>query len=137
MAVNTVAINTVISVFEARPYWGPELQRQFENSTTTIRECRSLSDLIPSTQGFDAALIVIDLESDLENALAWFIENWRESLHTCPLIACGSPSVSDLEWILRETGVTAFLPEVLSGDAFARLCRRHLNLPANAKSSRE
>jgi hypothetical protein len=46
----------------------------------------------------------------------------------CPIIACGSASTTELEWRLRETGVTAFLPEVIPGDEFARLCRRQLGL---------
>jgi hypothetical protein len=118
--------DTIIAVFELRPFWGPELQRQFGHSSIVIRECRAVNDLLPSTDGFEKALIVIDLDSAIENCIKWLGVDVKQHLHQWPIIACGSAATADFEWPLREAGVTAFLPEIISGDAFAKLCRRQL-----------
>ena len=118
----------VIAVFEKRPYWGPELQRQFAQASIVIRECRTVGDLLPAIAGFETALMVMDLDSGLGDCLDWLGTNTvKDGIH-CPIIACGSAATANLEWRLREIGVTAFLPDVISGNDFARLCRRQLGL---------
>lgn len=119
---------SIIAVFELRPYWGPELQRQFEHTCIGVRECRSLTDLFPSVADIEPALLVIDLDADVEGCLKWLVSDAGSQTKNYPIIACGSTATLDLEWTIREMGVTAFLPDVIPGDDFARLCRRQLGL---------
>ena len=123
--------DAMIAVYEVRPYWGPELQRQFADTPVVIRECRSLCDLLPSVQGFRFVLLVVDLEPAIEKVLDWLISEFKVDRHRWPIIACGSIETLDLEWSLREAGVTAFLPDVISGESFARLCRKQLGIPVS------
>lgn len=126
MSIN--APSAVIAVFESRPYWGPELQRQFIQMPVVIRECRTTKDLLPSISGFPSALLVIDLDAGLEDCLAWLGSDLMISADSYPIVACGTDATAELEWLLRDAGVTAFLPDVIPGDDFARLCRRQLGL---------
>lgn len=119
--------DSIIAVYEPRPYWGPELQRQFLGSSIAIREYRALNDLIPSIAPFPRAILVIDFHEMLHDCLSWLTANFRNPLLDCPKIACGSKESDDLEWFVRDLGVTAFLPDVIPGDDFAHLCRRLLN----------
>jgi len=119
---------SIISVFETRPYWGPELQRQFPQPTVVIRECRSLADLLPSIEGFAKSVLLIDLAAGLEACLEWFTTKSPLRPGSCSIIACGSPETAELEWILRDAGVTAFLPDIVPGTTLGRLCRLQLGL---------
>ena len=125
--MTTDAHKAAIAVFEKLPYWGPELQRQFEHSVIAVRECRSLCDLLPAVEPFDSALLVIDLAAGLSECLDWLGTDFQKQCHRIPVIALGSPETAELEWIRRDAGVTAFLPQFLAGDDLARLCRRQLN----------
>lgn len=124
----TKSPDAVIAVFERQPYWGPELQRQFSDASIRVRECRSLSDLPSAVEGFAARLFVIDIQADPPGCLAWLGSLRRDASCDCPIIACGAPDQTELEWILREAGVSAFLCDVIPGDDFARLCRRQLGI---------
>ena len=118
---------SIIAVFELRPYWGPELQRQFENASLAVCECRAVTDLFPSIGDFESALLVIDFNAAPDDCLKWLGSDVRSHPRRYPIIACGSAATMELEWIIREMGVTAFLPDVIPGDDFARLCRRQLS----------
>lgn len=118
---------STIAIFEKQPYWGPELQRQFQHTETAIRECRSLRDLSVTTQSVQDVVWVIDLEAGLEQSLEWLANDVAQLSFTVPIIVIGSPASAELEWILREAGVTAFLPELVTGEDLARLCRRMLS----------
>lgn len=115
-----------IVVFEKQPYWGPELQRQFQHSDVLVRECRSIRDLLAGAGALDKTLFVIDLEADLEQTLEWFGTGLAICHVSIPIIALGSKAHGELEWVLREAGVSAFLPEFVTGEHLARLCRRML-----------
>ena len=119
--------DAVIAVFELKPYWGPELQRQFQSDNMAITECRSVGDLFPIVDGFSKALIVVDLDASIENCLAWLGSEASKHPVRVPIIAIGSATTAELEWRLREAGVTAFLPDLIAGPDFARLCRRLLS----------
>ena len=67
--------------------------------------------------------------TSFEIAGKWLSADVTRQIRRCPIIACGSAATMELEWLLREMGVTAFLPDVIPGSAFARLCRRQLGLP--------
>ena len=118
----------VIAVFESRPFWGPELLRQFQQSSITVRECRALRDLAALTEDSRSGLFVIDLEDDALKCLGWLSSTWRRLPDRWPVIAIGSAAIADAEWTLREAGVTAYLPDFVSGDEFAKLCRKQLGV---------
>jgi len=122
------SFDSIVAVFERQPCRGPELQRQFDRTRITVRECRSVSDLLPSISGFESALLVIDFDAAMLDCLNWLGSGEVNRSRHCPIIACGSADTMDLEWLLREAGITAFLPDVISGDEFARLCRSQLGL---------
>jgi hypothetical protein len=126
--MNGKSMESVIGVYELRPYWGPELQRQFVSTQISVREHRRIDDLIPSIAQSVRAVIVIDLNDTVDDCLQWLSANFRNPLLNCPLVACASAANSQLEWIVREFGVTAFLPEVIPGDDMAHLCRRLLEI---------
>ena len=119
---------TSIVVFEKAPFWGPELQRQFQQTGVTVRECRSVKDLIPSVMDTEQPLLVIDLTAGLEECLQWLAEDFTRYPKSIPMIAVGSAESRELEWLLREAGVTVYLPELIGGEALARICRRQLDL---------
>ncbi len=119
--------DAVIAVFELQPYWGPELQRLFQTDNVAVTECRSVDDLFPIVDGFSKALIVVDLDAALVDCLTWLGNNVAKRPVRVPIIAIGSAATAELEWRLREAGVAAFLPELIAGTDFARLCRRLLS----------
>ncbi|MEI8020785.1 MAG: hypothetical protein WCH39_21455 [Schlesneria sp.] len=119
--------DAVIAVFELQPYWGPELQRQFQADNVAVTECRSVNDLFPIVDSFTKGLIVIDLDVAITDCLAWLGTEVAKHPVRVPIIAIGSAATADLEWGLREAGVTAFLPELMARPDFARLCRRLLS----------
>jgi len=114
----------VIAIFEKLPYWGPELQRQLQLSRVTLIECRSVRDLFPSIVNFETVLVVVDLDAGLTDCIEWLGTRHSKPV---PIVAIGSPTTAELEWILREAGVTAFLSDTVTGDDLAQLCRRQLS----------
>lgn len=124
--------DATIAVFERHPYWGPELKRQFENAPINIRECRSVSDLQHLISAFTPILLVVDLEAGTEDCISWLSSRFGQHSRGIPVVACGSSATSALEWSLRELGVSVFLPEVISGEEFARICRWQIGLQSKA-----
>lgn len=116
-----------VAVFEKRPYWGPELQRQFVTRGVLVRECRSLSDLIPATNDFAAALLLLDMDAAPIDCLSWLSLQFREPLRR-PAIVCASADLANLEWTVREAGAIGFVQADTSGRELARLCLRQLRL---------
>jgi hypothetical protein len=116
-----------VAVFEKRPFWGPELQRQLVAQNVLVRECRALGDLIPATNDFASALILLDMDSAPVNCLAWLSLQFRETLRR-PVIACASTDLADLEWTVREAGVIGYVGDDVLGSELARLCLRQLRL---------
>ena len=103
------------------------MQRQFVARNVLVRECRALCDLIPATNDFAAATILIDIDSSPVDCLAWLSVQLREPLRR-PVIACASSDLADLEWTVREAGAIAFVGDEVSGGELARLCLRQLRL---------
>ena len=121
--------SSAIVVFESRPCHGPELQRQFAHSEIVIRECRSVDDLFLSIDEYASSVLVIDPDSGLVEVIEWLGRfATKQSRRTPIIVVGGSTDLRELEWILREAGVTAFLPDHISGVDLARLCRCQLGL---------
>jgi hypothetical protein len=114
----------VIAVFELVPYWVPELQRQFHQTNVTIRGCCQARDLFPAVADAPSAVLVIDLATSLTEIVVWLRTEVTRCRVRIPMIALGSAATAELEWLLRDAGVTAFLPDPTTGAELARLCRR-------------
>ncbi len=116
-----------VAVFERRPFWGPELQRQLANRQVEVRECRSVHDLNSATDDVATAVVLLDLDSAPAECLGWLGRQIREP-SARPVIACATTDLADLEWTVREAGAIAFVNEEITGVELARLCLRQLRL---------
>ena len=112
-----------IVVHEKRPRWAPELQRQFVGEEVRVRGCRSLADAVPRAADAAPRVVVLDLEAAPAETLH-FLGHWGPKARRWPVVVIGSTRTADLEWPARELGALAFLPEEVSGEDLARLCRR-------------
>lgn len=114
---------TTVLVFEKKPCWTPELQRQFLDGSVTVRSCRSTRDLTALVNEFPESPVVIDLEAGTADCLQWltsFVPHGDRPI----VLVVGSHQTADLEWPLREAGATEFFPDHLTGDQLAHWCRR-------------
>ena len=116
-----------VAVFERRPFWGPELQRQLADRQVEVRECRSVHDLDSATDDVATAVVLLDLGSAPAECLVWLGRQIRES-DARPVIACSTTDLADLEWTVREAGAIAFVNDEITGAELARLCLRQLRL---------
>lgn len=116
-----------VAVFERRPHWGPELQRQLATQNILVQECRSLSDVESTLASFSSRTVLLDLDAAPADCLMWLRERPR-SLFTAPVVVCASRDLSDLEWLMRDAGAIAFVNDEVSGRDLARLCLRQLRL---------
>ena len=104
-----------IVVFESRPRWEPELQRQFLDKPVRVRGCRKWSEL--SSQSADA--IVIELPSDAAGCLQWLGTFMTRPRMTPVIVICPTDS-ADLEWPLRDAGVREVIVGELDGERLAQ-----------------
>ena len=114
-----------VLVFEQRPRWAPELQRQFLGQDVAVRACRSLDDLDALAAAAAQAIAVVDLDAAPAACLQFLGRRLGRSPHL-PIVAVGSPRMGELEWPLRELGAAAVLCDFPTGEQMARLCRRQL-----------
>ena len=110
-------------VFESRPRWEPELQRQFRDESVRVRGCRTWREV--STFAFPpiADVLVIDLPEDMTECLQWLSKLVAPPRIPSVIVLC-SLEAADLEWTLRDVGVREVLIGDLSGEQLARICRR-------------
>lgn len=114
-----------IVVFESRPRWEPELQRQFRDESVRVRGCRTWSELSAFAFPPTAEVLIIDLPDDMTECLQWLSKLVAQP-QTPTVIALSSPQAADLEWALRDAGAREVLIGDLSGEQLARICRRLL-----------
>ena len=127
---------TVI-VFEKRPRWAPELQRQFDDDEDVrVRACNSTADLerMQAETEDDRAgdwagepsgvrVAVLDFDAAPAECLQYLGRRIGRRLD-CPSIVIGSPRTAALEWSVRELGAVEFVVDFISGERLASLCRR-------------
>lgn len=116
------SVRTIV-VFESRPRWEPELQRQFRNESVRVRGCRMLSELSAFAFPPVAEVLVIDLPEDMTECLQWLSKLVAPPRAPSVIVLCSS-ATADLEWTLRDVGVREVLVGELSGEQLARTCRR-------------
>lgn len=124
-------------VYEKRPRWAPELERQFEEESVHVVECRSLADVIERSCGVRRGVILLDLSFKTADCLKFLGRRLNDGAEL-PVFVIGSPRQAALEWSVRDLGATAFFPKAIPGHQLAELCRRQFILPAaTAKSETE
>lgn len=122
MPTKSVSDRTVI-VYERRPRWAPELQRQFAREDVQVRSCRSTADLTAAAESIAGGLIVLDLDASPGDCLQFLGRHTGRSSGEA-VIAVGSKHTAELEWPLRELGAVEVLFDSATGENLARVCRR-------------
>jgi hypothetical protein len=121
----------VVVVFEKKPRWLPELQRQFLNEAVRVGGCFAARDFRQRLQSGSADVAVMDVDAAPAECLQ-LLGHLSGLPGLPPLIAISSPKSAPLEWSLRELGVLEFATEFRGGEELARLCRRQWSMPVGA-----
>lgn len=115
----------VILVYEKRPYWGPELKRQFLGDEIRVRAIRSLDVVESLLSTAPGSILVMDLRTGASECLQ-FVVRVAETAFPVQTVLIGFPGTENLEWVVRELGSDHFELESIRGEELARLCRRQL-----------
>ncbi len=116
-------LTPTLLVFERRPRWVPELQRQFLGQEVRVRGCRSLKDVEELLADSPRSAAILELDADPGPALRTLARLMARSPSPTILVVA-SPEYRELEWSVRELGAVAFLVEPIPGDEMAEYCRR-------------
>jgi DNA-binding NtrC family response regulator len=120
-------LTPTLLIFERRPRWVPELERQFLGQNVRVRGCRSVKDLWDRFHSSPKCLVILDLDSDLEGCLNTLPQLIAHSPSPTILVTA-SENYRNLEWTVRELGATAILEEPLPGDHMAEWCLRQFRV---------
>lgn len=122
-----------IVVFEPRPRWEPELQRQFGNEAVRVCGCRTIKELsslvFPQTiknaaNAVEIAdVVVLHVSENAAPCLQWITGLATQPQAPAVVVLC-SPELAELEWTLRDAGVLEVMIDEYSGERLARCCRR-------------
>ena len=110
-----------ILVFEAQPYWLPELQRRFAGEDQRVRGCSTSRDLLADAD--HAGLIVLVLDQQEAGCLE-VLGKLATTGQSPPVICLASEQITDLRWPAFELGATVFLDRLTPSDELLHLCRR-------------
>ena len=113
-------MQVVLSVFEKRPRWTPELKRQFAGEAVRVRGCRRTEDL----RGSRVALL--EFEAHPAECLQFLSRHVGDDAGMS-VIVIGSSRLQELEWFVRELGARHFVIPPITGPDLARLCRRQFS----------
>jgi DNA-binding NtrC family response regulator len=117
-------------VFEQRPRWGPELERQFAEENVRVFQCRSLADVVERSTRVSQGVILLDLSFETAECLRFLGRRMGEAAALPVFVVC-SDEFAALEWSVRDLGVMGFFAKTIPGHELARLCRRQW-APGNA-----
>jgi hypothetical protein len=110
-------------VFEKRPRWGPELERQFGHEGIRVVECRSLADVAERSTGIERGVVLLELAFKTAECLRFLGRRLNDGA-ALPVFVVGSSQLAGLEWSVRDLGATAFFAKSIPGHQMADLCRR-------------
>ncbi|MCA9072825.1 MAG: hypothetical protein KDA84_28070 [Planctomycetaceae bacterium] len=115
-----------ILIFERRPRWVPELERQFLGQEFRIRGCATLQDLETRLTFNPGGLCLVELDAAPGEGLL-FLGRLMARARSPKIIVVATQTFHELEWVIRELGVITFLEEPIPGDDMAAWCRRQFS----------
>jgi hypothetical protein len=115
--------DATVVVFEKRPRWTPELQRQFAGKNVGVRTCHAIADVEVAPRESQRAAVILDLEAAPADVLR-YLGNRSGRGFSPPAIVVATARWSELEWRVRELGAIEFLFGTVTGVEMAELCRR-------------
>ncbi len=116
-------LTPTILVFERRPRWVPELERQFAAQGVRVRGCGRPRDIEERLTPPGSCVVLMELEAAPAECLE-VLERLMTRTPKPAVIAVASPDLRELEWPVREVGATTFLEEPIPGEEMAAHCRR-------------
>lgn len=111
-----------ITVYERKPLWVPELQRQFLHDPVQVRQENSPQEALLLHGKDQNGLVILQLEAAPADCLR-LLWNRMEAKLQIPVIVIHSQEFASLEWSVRELGVSEFLTDTVSGERLARIIR--------------
>ncbi len=113
-----------IVVFETQPRWAPELQHQFVDEDVHVVGRSTTTDFVVEVESAERPVGLLEVASDPAGCLARI--GTLNSRALPPVVAVLTRDLADLEWPLRELGVTSVVDEFVPGHELAAVCRRLL-----------
>ncbi len=124
-------LTPTLLIFESRPRWVPELERQFIGQNVRVRGCGSLSILEERLMQTANNVVILEWEAAPANGLET-LAGLMTRIPSPTILVTATAAYRELEWPVRELGAVAFLEEPISGEEMAAYCRRQFH-PCNAK----
>lgn len=119
--------DATIVVFETKPRWAPELQHQFVEENVRVVTVGRVRDISAEVESGGAVVVLLDFDTDPPGCLTHLGRSSAERIVEggfSRTIVILTEVTSDLEWPIREAGVTSVLDEFVPGHALADACRR-------------
>jgi DNA-binding NtrC family response regulator len=110
-------------VFEKRPRWAPELERQFLAEEVRVVACRAVKDVEERSAGVSRGVVLLDASVATPECLQ-YLRHAISDPQALPVIVVGNRQTAPLEWSFRELGAAAFFAKKIPGHEMASLCRR-------------
>ncbi len=120
-------LTPTIFVFERRPRWVPELERQFAGEEVRVRGCgrpRVIESRLARTGN---GVVLMDVEANPAECLE-VLERLMSRTPGQAVLVVATPSYRKLEWPIRELGAVTFLEEPVPGEEMAAHCRRQFRV---------
>ncbi len=118
-----MSLSPALFVYEKRPRWESELKRELAGKGLHVRPCRSPADVLELAARMPGCVLVIDLACGPADGLQLLGQLVGRRIEARAVLI-SQPGLADLEWPARELGVSAILPETVSGTDLAGLCLR-------------
>ena len=117
--------SSTILILENRPFWQSELMRSFQDDPVEIRACNSFVQMeqfyLEYQKSTKPVIGIVDFEINPAECLLFMGKYSVDS--PVSSIVTGLPESSELEWTLRELGVSQILSKPFSGIQLEKTCR--------------
>jgi len=125
--VNTVGKPTppAVLILEKTPFWSAELNRQFLDEPVSIRVRNQVQDVFSLLASNTVKILIIGVEIELDSVLR-LLTDLSQSFPEVQTLVLLSTENLELEWSLREVGVSEIIPAPVSGDQLKQILRRRL-----------
>jgi len=128
--------STSIIILESSPYWEAELRRRIDDLDDRLIICRNLSEVRPAMKSAHDNIFLCPL-SPLTGELLLLLSEVQERRMSSGIIVVRKNVDAELDWNLREIGVTAVLPDRYeSANEIERYCRILAKSPASVRPVR-